>query len=968
MASAQKRPRKVCNKCKLELSDRHYRRHVANCTFDNFLSIDHEESTLIQNEKVQLPVHSSDNDDDLNFPSENTSITYEKYVSKRSHHDQFNRICDNIDDDDAKAFFDINLEMTDESFDSSEYDSIVLSSTDEEENDVVSVDECSNFLTQFICTILILWQSIYFISDAAVESLLKLFSTVFQFLSKYSPRVETLVRVFPKNVYAMSKYIDSKKIQFIRYVVCKKCYKLYTLEDCVLNIEGIKQSKLCNHISFPNHKLAYMRRPCNEPLLKDISETDSPNFVPYKVYCYKTLKSSLEILVNRENFEDKCEMWRKRHTQDSMMQDVYDGNIWKDFNGRKHDFLTQEGNYALMLNVDWFQPFKHTNYSVGAIYISFLNLPREERFKRENIILIGIIPDMKKEPPTNSFLQPLVNELNEAWHNGFMIKSRNSRNQFKRFRLALLCVGCDVPASRKLCGFYGHMANLGCNKCEKHFPGVIGEKTFGGFDRSQWPARNNDHHRKICGKIAKCSTKAEREALEKKHGVRVSCLLDLDYFDPVRMTPIDPMHNLFLGTAKHMISVWKTKSILNENHLLKIQEKVGNFFCPSDVGKLPQKFATSYGSFNADQWKNWTLLFSIYALKDILPLEHLECWRKFVLACRRLCSRNISIGNVKVADFLLLDFCKKFEQLYGKEFVTPNMHLHGHLLDCLFDFGPIYSFWLFSFERENGILGSYLTNRKQIEAQVMKKYLKENWAREKQSMQLDEKFSSLYEELSFQSENARGTLFQQCKKPASFSIVEKASVQYSILSVDWSTNEGIVVKKFKNGSLSEIESNRLHKMYSFLYGNENFQLCTSVKLGNELYLNGSVLGSKNSRSVRSSFILAFWSIGNGQLSHTCSDLSPHPGQIVNFLEHSIIMNGTVKTHILAKVTWFKGLDDSIRYYFGKPVEVWYRRQYEQEGPSMYIPVHRIKSKFVYATDILMGKDVMVVCPRERYIV
>lgn len=115
--------------------------------------------------------------------------------------------------------------------------------------------------------------------------------------------------------------------------------------------------------------------------------------------------------------------------------------------------------------------------------------------------------------------------------------------------------------------------------------------------------------------------------------------------------------------------------------------------------------------------------------------------------------------------------------------------------------------------------------------------------------------------------------------------------------------------------------------------------------------------------------LAFWSIGNGQLSHTCSDLSPHPGQIVNFLEHSIIMNGTVKSHILAKVTWFKGLDDSIRYYFGKPVEVWHRRQYEQEGPSMFIPVHRIKSKFVYATDILMGKDVIiVVCPRERYIV
>lgn len=40
--------------------------------------------------------------------------------------------------------------------------------------------------------------------------------------------------------------------------------------------------------------------------------------------------------------------------------------------------------------------------------------------------------------------------------------------------------------------------------------------------------------------------------------------------------------------------------------------------------------------------------------------------------------------------------------------------------------------------------------------------------------------------------------FNSVKKPASFSVVEKASVQSSILSVDWSTDEGIFVKKFKN--------------------------------------------------------------------------------------------------------------------------------------------------------------------------
>ena len=69
------------------------------------------------------------------------------------------------------------------------------------------------------------------------------------------------------------------------------------------------------------------------------------------------------------------------------------------------------------------------------------------------------------------------------------------------------------------------------------------------------------------------------------------------------------------------------------------------------------------------------------------------------MACRRLCSKFISSGNAKVVDRLLIEFCEKFENLYGKELVTPNMHLHGHLYDRIIDFGPIYSFWLFSFER-----------------------------------------------------------------------------------------------------------------------------------------------------------------------------------------------------------------------------------------------------------------------------
>ena len=37
------------------------------------------------------------------------------------------------------------------------------------------------------------------------------------------------------------------------------------------------------------------------------------------------------------------------------------------------------------LNVDWYQPFEHTQHSEGAIYLTVLNLPRQERFLKEKI-------------------------------------------------------------------------------------------------------------------------------------------------------------------------------------------------------------------------------------------------------------------------------------------------------------------------------------------------------------------------------------------------------------------------------------------------------------------------------------------------------------------------------------------------------------------------------------------------------
>ena len=83
-----------------------------------------------------------------------------------------------------------------------------------------------------------------------------------------------------------------------------------------------------------------------------------------------------------------------------------------------------------------------------------------------------------------------------------------------------------------------------------------------------------------------------------------------------------------------------------------------------------------------------------------------------------------------------MEFCESFEKLYGKENYNIILHLHGHLKECILDFGPVYTFWLFSCERLDEVLGSYHTYCHDISLQLMRRYTSsqefavQNWPEE----------------------------------------------------------------------------------------------------------------------------------------------------------------------------------------------------------------------------------------------
>ena len=97
----------------------------------------------------------------------------------------------------------------------------------------------------------------------------------------------------------------------------------------------------------------------------------------------------------------------------------------------------------------------------------------------------------------------------------------------------------------------------GCSKCLKEFVTTsFGNKPdYSGFSVDSWPKRNLAVHTAKAFAAKEATTASAQVKIEQSYGIRYSVLLTLPYFDVIRFHVVDPMHNLFLGIAKHTVKV-----------------------------------------------------------------------------------------------------------------------------------------------------------------------------------------------------------------------------------------------------------------------------------------------------------------------------------------------------------------------------------------------------------------------------
>lgn len=420
------------------------------------------------------------------------------------------------------------------------------------------------------------------------------------------------------------------------------------------------------------------------------------------------------------------------------------------------------------------------------------------------------------------------------------------------------------------------------------------------------------------------------------------------------MLAVDPMHNVFLGSGKHMLHLWKVRELLTEQHYSPIQDLISSFVVPPDVGRIPRKIETGFAGFTADQYKNWITVFSVPALYEILPNEHMECWRHFVLACRLLCQRKLSSSDITLIDLLLMRFCTKVEHLYGSEAVTPNMHMHGHLKEVLLDYGPVYGFWLFGFERYNGILGNQPNNNRVIEPQLMQRFIRDNSA-----------FSFNFPN-EFQDDfNTAIGMHKDLVGSVSDTLAAESDCMFQLPT------------KCKHGVFDSHQLSFLQTLYMKLHPEIEVQSRVVPNSTHfqykSLVINGKVY--RSSDKEKSPFIaLAHWDEAMygpspNPVPNAIHPDSKHRPVKIHFFVKATFSNFAVagSNHepfttdlLLAYVSWYFPHEDQL--IIGKPAQVWCKNLFEVPGPHSFIPVDHIISRCAYCVRKIKEEMVLVIVP------
>lgn len=415
--------------------------------------------------------------------------------------------------------------------------------------------------------------------------------------------------------------------------------------------------------------------------------------VRYFINC--PLVPQIQKLYRRPGFVEKLNYkYIRTKIHPNNIEDVYDGAVYKE---AEQNFLIHGKNISLTWYTDGVSLFECSSYSLWPFVFVINELPPEERYKEENLIIGGLWGDSEKPHP-NMFLLPLYSEVKKL-KEGFTVKCHDSDEDME-IKVIVLQGTCDMPAKASFMNMKGHAGYESCPKCF-----IEGEKSVRTGNvmvfthKEDLELRNDDNYRE-------CVQRRVESGKDFKGVFGPSLLSFMVYGSFIRSISIDSMHALFLGIVKQLLKLFFKPKYSSEPFSLvpftdKVNSHLRKFQLPHFVERLPED-VTKLHFWKASLCRNFLLYFMKVIFKDIMKPDYFENLCLLIDGVALLHQSSISLSDLTEADSMLNHFCKGFQRLYGVRHMSSNIHLLRHLSSAVFETGPLQLTSCYRFEDLNG--------------------------------------------------------------------------------------------------------------------------------------------------------------------------------------------------------------------------------------------------------------------------
>lgn len=403
------------------------------------------------------------------------------------------------------------------------------------------------------------------------------------------------------------------------------------------------------------------------------------------------------------------------------LKDVYDGYLYQNM-CKDNGPLSKPENVSFLLNTDGAPVFKSSKFSIWPIFLSINELDFKLRNLPQNMILSGLWFGADK-PEMNTFLEPLLEEFKNFGKGVECFSPDRGTFICKGY---LLGVTADLPARALLCNSVQFNGSFGCWKClQEGRTAARGQGHTHAFpfnaENPKGPKRTTEQALQDADSVILSGKKGE-----KINGIKgLSWLSLFPKFDFVEGITIDYMHGVLLGVQKRLLNLWFSKEFSKKtfsisSHVSTVDNGLLQIHPTLDVSRLPRSISLELKYWKASEFQNFLLFYGLPLLKDVIDEERWLHYSLFVSAIFILLQDGITENDLKKAEKMIEEFCRRFEELYDICFMTLNVHQLLHLVENVRNFGPLYTHSCFPFEDKNGKLLKMIRGTQNVDQQIIK--------------------------------------------------------------------------------------------------------------------------------------------------------------------------------------------------------------------------------------------------------